>query len=466
MINSPHQRRITAMNLSSLAIAVEAIAFQNTDIFEQLTAEYAKLQERHNGVVIKQRKLYTKDKDSWDLSGLVSVMNKTGLNYTTVMAGDWATYLPLVKANNVLFQKRLKYIADYYGVDAYKDARAVLVSNGKDADEGTVSLTQAKVSGFFSQIELTLVINPVDIAYKKFTPAECAAITLHEMGHCFTAFENLNKTFATNQALASCVAAFKAPLSVEQKTIVFAANADKLKLDKLGKARLMQAKDEKEIYFVLMNERFNTLDTNYNTGSGPESYSSVSSEYVADEFAARMGAGAELASALAKLKNNSAKVEKKLIGYSVFLSLSIAVASSVVFGPTAGLILAFMREILMHSLIGFGYAESNKERLYDHDKARLTRIRNVMVAYLKDASIPPEDISLSLAKIEELDKVIATTAELSPLNSYFDAVARLLSGDYRKERAHELYQNTLESLANNDLILKSRKLQNIQLARK
>jgi hypothetical protein len=452
------------MNLYTLALASEAIAFQNTIIFEQLKTEYTKLQEKT--AYIKQKTLYTKEEDYWGLSNLVNIIKKTGLNYTTVLGGDWATYIPMVKANNVLFQKRLQTLADVYGVDAYKDARSVLTSKNVNVAEGYVSLKDAKVSGFFSDIELTLIINPVDILSKRFTPGELAAITLHEIGHCFTAFENLNKFFATNQALASCIAAFKSPLAPDNKTIVYAANADKLKLDSLGKARLMQAKNEKDIFFVLMNEKFNILDGNYNTGQNPQAYNSVSSEYVADEFAARMGAGAELASALVKIKKDQGSTEKKIMGFSVFLSLISAFAFITLLGPTSGLIFSFVRETMFHYLNGFGYAFSNKDRLYDHDRARLVRVRNVMVAYIKDKHMPLNAIGENLSKIEQLDKIIDATPEHSPLNSYFNAIARLVSGDYRRERAYELYQNQLESLVHNDLFIQSKKLQNIQLVRK
>jgi len=167
-------------------------------------------------------------------------------------------------------------------------------------------------------------------------------------------------------------------------------------------------------------------------------YAESSWEYLSDQFAARHGAGADLARALEKIYRKSGNIAFRSLGM-YFLVEAIKI---VLIYNSAGIGMAVIL-MLMDSQDGGGY---------DLPGARLKRIRDQATEYIKDKTLSNSERSRILEEIHVIDSVIKGLTNRKQLATY---IHEFISKRTRDERAYRKLQQELESLALNDLYIKA-----------
>ena len=244
---------------------------------------------------------------------------------------------PDINKNHVLVQA--KGLQDYF--------KNKNVKNGYI--KGNVDIKNYKVSGDFSNIEIELFLEP-DLMFgrNRLTSRQLAAVTLHEVGHMFSYFSMVYHAFLYNiPMMATLNRITKCKNSDEIKVELKKHNEEnttytKVDVDELGN------KKKEVVMLVLLTNYSNDLKTiNKNTNF----YDTVNTEYIADKYATRHGAGKDIVEALEAMykvygvKLNQDNRLKILLMDFCMLTLTILAAMSAV-----GSLILFSGSNLLYSL--------------------------------------------------------------------------------------------------------------------
>ncbi|HWT39748.1 MAG TPA: hypothetical protein VN081_00510 [Dongiaceae bacterium] len=320
--------------------------------------------------------------------------------------------------------------------------------------EGSIDLRDGKVSGIFSKFPFQMVVTtclflgdgkhgliPGFKSHLLLTPEEIAAVLLHEIGHIFTYLELLYMTTSTNMALDDVVKELKGEKDESVRIKLIEKTKAKLKIKNLDSASLAKQKKNTVIQSVILDAAVE--DTTSLTGSVV--YEFRNSEFLADQYAVRQGAGRALASGLEKIEvwsNYSvAKMREWRLRHYVFSILGTFLD---VFGtPTYLMLLA---------LPGLDMV------LYDAPKDRLVRIKQQMVNSLKDETLSPETRDDTLEDIRTVQESIDRLRDGDAGAPVFMALYRRMTSWRREQESQLQFQKRLEALASNDLFVAGQQL--------
>ena len=203
-------------------------------------------------------------------------------------------------------------------------------------------------------------------------------------------------------------------------------------------------------------------------------YDQTSSEQLADGFAARFGYGRQVVMGLEKIYGTMMAVpEKSKFWYFIYLLNECALLwsfficlgfISAVILTGGGLLLAFPIGVMkcVYTLIVLGLiirsqGEDLRDYTYDELKMRYTRMRQAVLAELKNADLPAERQKEVIRDITMLDEAIKDTVVYTGpmrllVNFFFSSASNA------KNSIQE--QQLIESLVNNDLFLKAAQFKN------
>jgi hypothetical protein len=436
--------------MAKLKIAQEVIDFQNGDFANDLEA------------IMTEIKIFVEDhghacgrllmRQDFHLRMSELIFKRTGIQTdiemnTNTFGCIWPCYL---NTSHALLDSY------WHGMDYLKFQKEIVAAAKKK--EGWVDLKKARVGGVFSEyehpVEFGAVLNFLDAG---FSPRECAAIMMHELGHAFTYYEFSDRLTTTNQIL------------------VDLANA-------------VNEKDSKKRVFILKElgenmsnnpDMFNDLGDETNrvifgiklfkrcvgwVSSQVPLYrvTELSSEQLADNFATRFGLGRELVTVLFKIDKLYESPELKQYNdpYIPFFSMLAIFFGCVMYG-VAGIAIGWVIAIFMALLwvLGlFKLGEQAKDYTHGEIRIRYKRVRDQMIERLHRADIDAVAMKQTIQDIKIMDSILSKVTEYQ---SVTDKLSNFLLKKNRDIRADTELQLLMEDLTHNNLFLKSAELQTI-----
>ena len=408
----------------------ESILFQvNSQLFKELILSFKALQKEA--------------KDKISDSELVTNISKiikhhTGLNVTLNIANNNPQVtIPMVNKNNVLVNSVIRNVVS--SSDGLK-----IIAESKGAAKGSVNLKTGEVSGIFSEVSSTIDMPTYMFTTMQFTPEEISAIVLHEIGHLVVYYEYMSRTVSTNQALAGVSKALDKSGTVEEREAVLITAKTALRLKDLDAKLLAKSNNKKvaEIVIItnIVKETVSELGCNI--------YDVSTWEYLADQYAARHGAGRYLATGLEKIY--------KSIGNISFRSTPTYLAMEAL--KVLLIISPIMLLITAESMLGLGMVLmmlDSDNPTYDRPGERIKRIRDQIVENLKDKKLDKDDIERLNADIAAIDVILK---EVDDRRQFISVLWDIVSSTSRKARNQESLQKELEDLIVNDLFVMASKL--------
>ena len=427
--------------MSKYHAALESIQFQKTGLFKDITE-----------CVKKIRTLNKNQKDSAyynsaEVNSLSAVIEKyTGVLFEFVDGEGPAVFVPRLAQTVLDDSEMLIQISEMYDdFEVNYDLQRVLKTLNAQAVNGTVDLKNSKVTGIFTKIKCKMILPKNYTHNKSFLDEELAAVILHELGHVFTSFEYLSRTATTNQALSIMLRMMDKTVRDEDRKMVFAKAKEKLKMDEGSYKLITDEKNKNVVTLVVMNERIQQSKSEL----GQSIYDINSCEYLADQFAARHGAGRYLVSALDKLiehDSDSGNYFAMLIG-GIFVFLTpLSIATGVFVSLIA---------IVFIGLVAKSYSDVGST--YDNNHARLSRIKHQMIQRLKEPNVDKDEKETIVKYIQEIDPVINKYVNDTNLKLR-NKIAFFFSSDHKRAYEYTVLQKELEALGNNDLYVMSEKL--------
>jgi virulence-associated protein VapD len=433
--------------------ALESIQFQKTYLFNDLVTTVKALRALDKSISDKAF-YYTKE-----MTDITDVIKKhTNLTFRVIDGRSLHVLVPRLSQTIFDNSHYLKWLEEVNNkeIDLSGDLRRVLAALKTDSIEGSVNLKESRVDGVFAKVLCHLGLPRKLINYGTISDEELAAGILHEVGHVFTTFEYLSRTATTNQALGIMLKTMDGTDSFSDRKIVFTACRDKLKLSEDAYKLIENEKDKDKVTMVVYNDRI----THAKSELGFSVYDSVSCEYLADQFAARHGAGKHSVTLLDKLisadmPNESSSYFTVLLGTTAVVCASFAVLGSVVTVLLILVSLVYTVNKGVDDSISNTYLDLHD--VYDNDYIRMSRIKHQLVQRLKESNVDKEERQTIVNYIEEIEPVIKKYVNKDNLKLR-NKVAFFFRPGYKRAYEYTVLQKELEALGNNDLYVMSEKL--------
>lgn len=289
----------------------------------------------------------------------------------------------------------------------------------------SVDPTTGRVDGFLATLPVNITIG-VDyiVDGSILTVEEAVAVFLHELGHAWTYFYMLGGTLRTNVVIDAAMRDYKFgenPKEDAERIMVI----EQAMHVKLPNSKSNAAKGNNVVAISILNKQIEMQRSEYGTTGFDES----GAEAIADQFTARCGAGVHIVTGLDKLQKRNGLIRAG----SVILDLLSALATIKLFGAPL-LIAVFMTDPTKGS--------------YDDPYKRAKRVREQVVASLRDKSLPSSVRRQKLTELDTIDQVMETVKENESL---FDFIWRRVIEGGNSRVKDKINQERLESLINNDL---------------
>lgn len=353
-----------------------------------------------------------------------------------------------------------KWAHDHFTItddDAKAPRDVAKMVNSMNEAIGWVDRKNVKVHGIFSKIEF-----PTKISYGTLLECEAdviAAILLHEIGHAWTLLEYLSGIVTRNYAMGAVAQAIMGQTERENKVLIIdtlkheltnktnyphlenqeyqSTTGRKFQIhgDILDTQTVVDSKSGEELTLYLMNAAIKP----FYSDNGNYFYDSSGAEFLADQFAARLGATGALVKGLHHI--HAMHMERSIL----IRCLVIAVELIVLIHPIAALVVIASIGLTPYQL-----------KQYDDPKDRITRLRNELVDALKNMDLKPEDRHRYVKDIEYCNTL------LTEYNRYFSIIAfvsRMIFPSKRRAYNDMLMQKKLEGLANNNLFATATKFE-------
>lgn len=309
---------------------------------------------------------------------------------------------------------------------------------------GWVDVKTSRVGGVFALIPMEIHFTNHIIRGKYLTPEEKAAILLHEIGHFITWYLYVARSVTTNAITAVAASDIFNSAAPTKREVLFAAIKEGMELKSVNFQELEHANNSTALTVFLLDASRKELRSEL----GSDIYDMVAWEALADQYAVRMGAGAELASALAKMGSSKAKWH-----YACACEMACVVVGALML--TSGVLALMGAGALTLAVTWMGGSSISN---YDREEARLRRIRNDMQAELRNKEID-ETVRRNLqARLDWVDRSIEQVKDSPTL---MEIIRRFLVKSDRQRADFEELQQDLESLAANRLYEHAASLRNL-----
>lgn len=429
--------------------SLEALAFQNGDFFKELTQAVESLRDINKREKIKVKEFFTHP-STMVMADVIRKYTNLDISFANGKGTGFATEILFVDANHIFLHQELFWIMK--NIDSKFDPRSTIkeaMGRVKQAEaKGSVSIQTGKVSGIYEKLKVVIhIVRSLMLDAMAFTPQECAAIILHEVGHSFTMLELVGRTVRTNYVLSNLSGFLDKSISDDDRVAVYIQAAKSLEYDTVLTKELSECKNKNQLSIVLLDAQIVKAKSEL----GGSLYDSTTCEWLADQYTTRQGAGKELVTALDKyipMYGRGGPEFQRWLNKVLVITLILTILSM-------GLIL-----IPMIALILSDQGPSKKYELYDKPLARMERIRRDLVDRLKDPQMSKMDIASTLQSIEGID-VIAKSGKFNSDLLPGEKLGWLLRKDYRDPHRYEMLQKELESFGNSDLFVEAAKLKTI-----
>ena len=427
------------MNFVDMQVAMEAIGFQGPEVANKLAAYLTDIMQERTG---KEADASKARKDM-----IKYLKDTTGMKLDITFDTDMAPCtLPFhINPDTILGHKTLK---DFY----VEESNATMKRLKEVKNRSHIDLDKGRVSGIFSEYETPIYMGYYAIRSLRLTPREIAAILAHEVGHCLVAYEMAFRTVRTNQILA---AASKAAAGGDKGQYEYVLKTAEEVLDlKSGMFdEIKETKDQKTVMTVIMGKA--ERKTHDDSLMGNTTYDITTFEALADNYAARLGLGKELVTGLEKLYREFGAAEFSSVARIAATMLDIYSVVSMI-----GAVIAMGSNPIMGALyLGLNmwglYARldgRDHNNVYDKLTIRFKRVKEQIIQYLKDKSLPAADVKRSLESVAHIEKTIA---QISEYKGFLPAIFNMVDPASRAVNSARDIQQNLEAMVANDMYLKA-----------
>lgn len=408
----------------------------DSDLFPELIDHFRWI--RRN---VHPRKLYSDPKVAKGFKDII--FKNTGINIEIgTNYHEFGIIPPDINSNSILIKPKNK---QYYTNEEVRKRSGEV--------RGFIDLKNFRVSGDFSLMKSTLYISPELIygSLYKASNEELAAAVCHEIGHVFSYFALAAYTYSAVMPMIGMVNRVLKTNNTEELTVVLKEwNDEPTNLTTVDVKELSSKNKE-----VIVTAIVGNYTRDFKSIMRHNAYEQINAEYLADKFAARVGAGAYVVSMLDKIYSAHGTRAKMSLKQFIFnelmltipLAFGIALNVAVGFGVISAVIVSAINYML--TLAGLGYT-NNSDGTYDTELNRYRRIREDLVSMLKDKKIDTAIGARIRADIKQIDNI------LKDYNEYKSVVATVL--DYiipsrRRIGIQTEYYRELEKLGNNDLFV-------------
>lgn len=428
-------------------LSTEAINYQDTKTFKELELAFRDMMYNQSGTKFLEQKRRNEE--------LIEAIVKNSFNANcSISFGD---EYPCVRIfdeyhNNVLIRNSWR---EFFAAQLNFTKRFIGGSGGRKAG---VDINTAKLSGLFSELPFTIYmpLSHVQRGWRsedgwglpermRFTSEEMAAILLHEIGHFFTYCETFSRTVTTNQALAAMSKELDGAFSVSQREVIIARTVEDLNLKDVDVKAIASVDKKTIIETAIVSE----VAEKSRSELGISIYDSTASEFMADQFATRHGAGRHLMTGLNKFTllfgGEYAHQSTPLFIFSQIVSIALMFIPPIAF---------LMIPVNIIGILCGGFGDDG-DNTYDTPEVRFRRIKNETINRLKNRYISAEEKKRTLADIEAMEKAMEGIKDKREWREY---IATTLIPVYRRNRKTKMLQQQLEQLANNPLFVRSAEL--------
>jgi hypothetical protein len=431
------------MKKTNLILGLESINFQKLDFYKELSSAFESIRQA------PVKDIHTTGGEENQYEKLISgiIKNYTNLTVTLVFSDVMpCVEIPAVSRNNPLVNDWIRSF-----VDSRKGLE--LIKNAGNAIRGTVNSETGRVGGIFAEIGTTIYLPVSMLKGSKYTPGELAAITLHEVGHFFTYFEYITHTARTNQALAGIAREYDKTLSIKEREVVLMTARQALNIKDLDVSGLAKVSDKRIVDAVIIT---NVIEKS-KSELGSNLYDDNNFEYLADQFATRMGAGRDLVTGLDKVYKEFGDISTRGLGMYLFweavklIALVIHIGLAVASGPL-GEVGVLLNSMLISFLFG---RDAQTDATYDRPKIRLERVRNQLMEAQKERGLTKAQQQAYREDVKVIDDILAD------YNTRFQLVGYIFLYVFRMGKKRfdaEALQRELEQLATNDLFGRAQEL--------
>jgi len=369
--------------------------------------------------------------------------------------GNGAAYiLPFYMSLNHPFvdQDMFDFLKQFEGTKDLNNFLAGGISKHTNVGVSEINLATARISGGFTKIPAAIELS-IPMLRTKIGDGPMAALVLHEVGHFFTYCEFVQTVCTFNAGLQIVTSDLFLKASDKQREVFIQQFLPNSENDEMFEQALTNP-DAKARAFVFTRE----ILPNRSSVLGNRHYDDASCEAAADQFASRFGFGRDLIewhyddhtralSTVGRIRFNMAAV-----GY--IASVAVVAALPLFAAPLAGL--AF------YSAMTDGYGriigESSRPYGYDTIIVRYKRIREQIVASLKEGDLDKESAQKAIADCEEIEKI---TKKVWDQENFSDKIANFIFKKNRDEKRSVAYQRLFEELSNSDLFIKATQLKHL-----
>lgn len=339
----------------------------------------------------------------------------------------------------------------------------------KGTIEAFVDIKNFKIGGAFKDVKVELFLDPAMMwdtshAYRvALTPAEVSAVILHEVGHMFSYFALAAHTYSINLPMLGTLNRIANTPDTEKVEIILKEwNDSDNTLTKVD-VKELAGKDKQVIVTALVSNQ--VKDTK--TLMKQREYEEVNAEHLADKFAVRCGAGAEITTALNKMfvvygtRQTRGTIgylfNEFIAGFTLFMCTGWVVGAVATFNPITTPImlmlggLGIFKVLVQNTNTGGG--------TYDTDIDRFGRMRNDMVSMLKDKEIDKAVGKRIREGIATIDKVVSKYKENK---SIIGMLGDMVIGSHRRLLSQTEFYRELEKLSANNLFVAAYDLRNLK----
>lgn len=338
--------------------------------------------------------------------------------------------------------------------ESVKSCLAAINKNGGD-NTGWVDIAKAKVGGMFSHITCQMSIG-TGLFKGTFTAGEVAAILLHEIGHIFTYFDMLGTVMTVNTIVKDGLARVLNEKDSKVKVLKFERFKNELEKKikqkiQVDPAEMIDFSDDK-----VMTIFFGQYVSGFISDQLTHYMDFSASEREADLFAARCGAGPDLAAAIGKLNNFGFTYPVTFMNIAMTVLLAFIVISGspfIVLCNSATLWVIYIMSLMALVFKTSSYQLTSKGRIQD--------IRRGIISQLKDLQRQnnTKEIQDLLEAYSDNEKYFDRNYLLSRM-PILEVFAAIISPGYRARKKDEKTYALVESLMNNDLYLRAIQLEN------
>lgn len=433
------------MNFVDMQVAMEAIGFQGPEVANKLAAYLTDIMQERTG---KEADASKARKDM-----IKYLKDTTGMKLDIIFDTDMAPCtLPFhINPDTILGYKTLK---DFY----VEESNTTMKRLKEVKNRSHIDLDKGRVSGIFSEYETPIYMGYYALRSLRMTPREIAAILAHEVGHCLVAYEMAFRTVRTNQILA---AASKAAAGGDKGQYEYVLKTAEEVLDlKSGMLdEIKETKDQKTVMTVIMGKA--ERKTHDDSLMGNTTYDITTFEALADNYAARLGLGKELVTGLEKLYREFGAAEFSFgarIAATILDIYSVVsmIGSVIVLGsnPIMGALYLGLNMLGLYARLD-GRDHNN---VYDKLTIRFKRVKEQIIQYLKDKSLPAADVKRSLESVAHIEKTIA---QISEYKGFLPAIFNMVDPASRAVNSARDIQQNLEAMVANDMYLKAAALRTL-----